>query len=193
MSDILKVLLACGAILAVVLFVYWRKGKSRDASEQYDYVRTEAHVKPAEGTEAASFTGLSEADKESLKKVREVILTVLKEHYSIPTLRKDQTDLPHIQRILDGRLFDASQTYELRCLGVVFGDILATELGLRWFMISDEFGIHPTLQIPEINDNLNPVTMISKRVERGDSVDVHWLFKTLQSDLQGLKEEFKRQ
>jgi hypothetical protein len=43
-------------------------------------------------------------------------------------------------RLIDDTVFKKSQTYELQSLGIVFGDVLASELPLRWVMITDEYG-----------------------------------------------------
>jgi hypothetical protein len=59
----------------------------------------------------------------------------------------------------------------------VFGDVLASELPLRWVMISDEYGTDATLRLKNTSTNINALTMISKRVERDEPVDV---FRLLQ-------------
>jgi len=47
--------------------------------------------------------------------------------------------------------------------------MLVNELPLRWVMIADEFGTDPTLCFSNTDLNDNAVTMLSKRVERGES------------------------
>ena len=71
----------------------------------------------------------------------------------------------------------SNRCHELQCLGVVFGDVLASELPLRWVMISDEYGTDATLRLKNTSTNINALTMISKRVERDEPVDV---FRLLQ-------------
>lgn len=68
--------------------------------------------------------------------------------------------------------FKKDQTYELQSLGVVFGDVLVSELPLRWVMVTDEFGTDPTLRLKNTTLQVNALTMISKRVERGERVDL---------------------
>lgn len=97
--------------------------------------------------------------------------------------------MPIIQRLLDDKAFKKSQTYELQCLGVVFGDVLASELPLRWMMITDEYGTDPTLRFKNTSININALTMISKRVERDEPVDVSQL---LQQNREALAEAEKR-
>jgi len=57
----------------------------------------------------------------------------------------------------------------------VFGDVLASELPLRWVMTSDEVGTDPTLRFKNTRMNINALTMISKRVERDEKVDLEAL------------------
>ena len=47
---------------------------------------------------------------------------------------------------------------------MVFGDVLASEVPLRWVMVTDEFGTDPTLRLKETTLQVNTLTMISKRL-----------------------------
>jgi hypothetical protein len=74
--------------------------------------------------------------------------------------------------LLDDKAFNKSQTYELQSLGVAFGDVLASEFPLRWVIVTDEYGTDPTLRFKNTSININALTMISKRVEKDEYVDV---------------------
>jgi len=80
-------------------------------------------------------------------------------------------------------MFKKSQTYELQCLGVAFGDVLASELPLRWVMVTDEYGTDPTLRFKETTLQINALTMISKRVERGEAVNISELLRATREQL----------
>jgi hypothetical protein len=71
---------------------------------------------------------------------------------------------------------------------VVFGDILASEFPLRWVIITDEYGRDPTLRFKNTSVNINALTMISKRVERDERVDV---FQLLQQNREALSKAEK--
>lgn len=60
----------------------------------------------------------------------------------------------------------------MQCLGAVFGDVLVERLGLEGVAVEDECGRDRALRDPSSNVVLFPLTMISKRIERGDIVDV---------------------
>jgi hypothetical protein len=95
-----------------------------------------------------------------------------------------------LQRLLDDKAFTKSQTYELQSLGVAFGDVLASEFSLRWVMITDEYGTDPTLRFKNTSINVNPVTMISKRVERDEPVDVFELLRKTREALSDAEKRF---
>jgi len=124
------------------------------------------------------FADLSPQDTVRLEQQREVIAKAAKKHYGTPSLTRTKADLPVLQKLIDDKVFAKSQTYELQCLGVVFGDVLTSDLPLRWVMITDEFGTDPTLRFKKTDANINALTMISKRVERDQPVDLsdmlHW-------------------
>jgi hypothetical protein len=134
------------------------------------------------------FSQLSERDNERLNQQRAVIGAIAKRRYGVATLSRTERDLPILQRIVDDGVLKESQTYELQSLGVVFGDVLASELNLRWVMITDEYGTDPTLRYKGTNININALTMISKRVERNERVD---LFRLLQQNREAIAEAEK--
>jgi hypothetical protein len=68
------------------------------------------------------------------------------------------------------------ETVKLQSLGVTFGDALAQELGLKWVAIEDEYGRDPALVLDGTSIKVFPITTISKRIERGEQVNVIELF-----------------
>jgi hypothetical protein len=49
-------------------------------------------------------------------------------------LARTKSDLPVLQNLIDDRVFNKSQRHELQSVGVAFGDVLTSELPLRWVM-----------------------------------------------------------
>jgi hypothetical protein len=88
-----------------------------------------------------------------------------------------QEKLRLLQAILDAGWIEKDETLKLQCLGITFGDALAQELSMEWVMVSDEHGRDPAIRLPGTTVIMFPLTMISKRIERGESVDVVDLFK----------------
>lgn len=52
------------------------------------------------------------------------------------------------------------------------GDILEQTMGLTWVAVEDEDGRDPALRDGDTSILLFPMTMISKRIEDGETVDV---------------------
>ena len=80
--------------------------------------------------------------------------------------------LQTLQRILDSQRVTAKQTYELQCLGIVLGDALVLQYGAKWVVVEDSVGRDPAIRWRDNVNLLFPLTMISKRVERGETFDV---------------------
>ena len=137
------------------------------------------------------FSELSPQDNERLNQQRAVVADASRQRYGIASLTRTKKDLPILQRLLDDKVFDGSQTYQLQSLGVAFGDVLATEFSLHWVMITDEYGTDPTLRFKNTSVNINALTMISKRVENGERVDVFQLLEQTQEALSVAKRRLR--
>lgn len=144
---------------------------------------------PHEAAPEPKFSELSPQDKARLDQQRSLVATAVKQRYGITALSRTKKDLSILQRLIDDKVFKKSQTYQLQSLGVVFGDVLASELPLRWVMITDQYGTDPTLRFKNTSINVNVLTMISKRVERNEQVDV---LSLLQQNREALSEAEKK-
>ncbi len=82
-----------------------------------------------------------------------------------------------VDAILARGWIEPNETWQLQALGVGFGDALAQKLMLQWVTMEDEYGCNPALHWPGTSIYAHPLTMISKRIERGDQVDVFELFE----------------
>jgi hypothetical protein len=95
--------------------------------------------------------------------------------------RQLQADKNHnldiLQTLLDRRVVIANQTVELQAMGVVLGDLLAAELGMKWVIYEDRYGRSRALQLGSSDNFLFPITMISRRVEAGAQVDVSAVYE----------------
>src|SRR5690242_16440705 len=81
-----------------------------------------------------------------------------------------------IETILQAGWIAPDETWKLQSLGITFGDALAQKLELQWVAVEDEYGRDPALQLGGTSILLFRLTAISKRIERGESVDVRQLF-----------------
>jgi uncharacterized protein DUF3806 len=140
---------------------------------------------------APKFTELSRDDSARLEQQRAVVAATAKQRYGTKALTGTKSDLPVLQRLIDEKVFKKSQTYELQCLGVTFGDVLTSELPLRWVMVTDEYGTDPTLRFKRTTLQINALTMISKRVERDEAVSVQWLLDKTSEQLAVNEKKFR--
>jgi len=92
-----------------------------------------------------------------------------------------------LRALLQANVFKPTQTYELQCMGIVLGDVFVQELGLEWRAVEDEFGRDPCVQLRGTTIILFPLTMISKRIEKGEAVDVFDLFNGIANQIEKLK------
>jgi hypothetical protein len=145
-------------------------GQSKDAARSYP-----------------QFAELSKGDATRLDQQRAVVAEAAKRRYGTARLTKTTADLPILQSLIDDQVFGKTQTYQLQCLGVAFGDVLANEFPLRWVMIPDEYGTDPTLRFKKTTWNVNALTMISKRIERDERVDVYQLLRITRQQLSDLE------
>jgi len=129
------------------------------------------------------FSEPSHEDSGRLDQQRALVAATAKQRYGTAELSRTKRDLPIIQRLIDDNVFKKSQTYELQCLGVAFGDALTSELPLRWTMVTDEYGTDPTLRFKKTRVQINALTMISKRIERDEHVDVSELLRMTREQL----------
>ena len=102
--------------------------------------------------------------------------------------RQLQTDknnnLGILQTLLERRVVTADQTLELQAMGVVLGDLLAAELVMKWVIFEDRYGRSRALQLGSSDNFLFPITMISRRVEAGASVDVTAVYEKARKIIQ---------
>jgi len=94
--------------------------------------------------------------------------------------------LTTLKILLDTNIFNAEHTHELQCMGVILGDIFVLENNFRWVIAEDHYGRTPA--IVHNNEQLTffPVTMISKRIERGEKVDIVKLYRKLCNQINSL-------
>jgi hypothetical protein len=132
----------------------------------------------------AKFSQLSPEDRTRLEHQRAVVAAAAKQRYGTPVLAGTVADLPVLQRLIDDKAFSKTQTYELQSLGVAFGDALASELPLRWVMVTDEYGTDPTLRFKDTTVQINALTMISKRIEKDEEVNLSQLLRITREQLE---------
>ena len=122
-----------------------------------------------------SILALTDDDDKRLDDQRAVVTRYLTDE-SRPNFATAPGKLGTLRALLEAEVFEPDQTYELQSMGIVFGDVFVQDMGFSWIMVEDEYGRDPAIRYQETSIILFPLTMISKRVERGEQVDVFNLY-----------------
>ena len=88
---------------------------------------------------------------------------------------RDET-LKLIQKFLDNKKFNAENTLELQSLGIAFGDYIQYKYpNFQWSILHDEYGRDFCLNYAKTTITIFPQTMISKRVEDAEEINIESL------------------
>lgn len=116
-------------------------------------------------------TPLNTVDRQYMDAQRQLINELTLRHYGGRCCRR-VSELSSLQGLLDERQVKDQQTLELQAMGVVLGDLLASELNMHWVIYEDIQGRSRALQLDETDNFLFPVTMIARRQEGGDRTPI---------------------
>lgn len=88
----------------------------------------------------------------------------------------DLSDIELLQRIIDEKLIAKDDSLMMQSAGVVLGNVMVEELGLRWIIYEDRLGRSRALCVNNTSNCLFPVTMLSRRLEVNAPVDVQKIY-----------------
>ena len=92
-----------------------------------------------------------------------------------------------LDTILKSNWIEKDEIYKLQSLGITLGDIIVQDMNFIWIEVEDEYGIDPALQLPDTTLILFPLTMISKRIETGQDVDIYEFYDGLKEKVNEIK------
>jgi hypothetical protein len=84
-----------------------------------------------------------------------------------------------LDTIIKSKWIEPNETFKLQSLGITLGDIIVQDLNFVWVEVDDEYGNTPAVQMPDTSLIVFPLTMISKRIETGEDVDIYDLYEGL--------------
>ena len=114
----------------------------------------------------------------------------VREHYEPEAEHKYETidgKLNLLDTIIRNKWIEPSETLKLQCLGITLGDALVQRLDLKWMSVEDEYGRDPALIMEGTSIVLFPLTMISKRIEAGEEVDIYEIFNGICAKVEEIK------
>ncbi len=94
-----------------------------------------------------------------------------------------------LKTIIESDWIQKNETNKLQCLGVTLGDAIIQDLGFNWIEIEDEFGVDPAIKLGDTSLILFPLTMISKRIEKDEAVNIHELFDKIKIKVLEIKDK----
>ena len=130
------------------------------------------------GESAMAEQTISAPTDDDLKRLEDqrVVVTQYLDEASLEKYESAAGKLGTLRALLKAEVFSPDQTYELQSMGIVLGDVFVQDMGFHWVMVDDEHGRDPAIRFQETSVILFPLTMISKRIERGETVDVFDLY-----------------
>jgi len=94
-----------------------------------------------------------------------------------------------LDTILKSNWIEKQETWKLQSLGITLGDILVQDMNFIWVEVEENDTIDPALNFPDTTMLVFPMTMISKRVEKGEVFDIYDFYETLKEDVNRIKLE----
>jgi|SaaInl5LU_22_DNA_1037371.scaffolds.fasta_scaffold02172_9 hypothetical protein len=119
---------------------------------------------------------LSNLDNQYMRSQRNLIEDIVRRSLGSSFTGDPSFDLPVLQRLISEGKVLPHQRQELQAMGIVLGDLLAAKLGMQWVIYEDDLGRSRALQLPDSDNFLFPVTMISRRIEAGNTTPVQAIF-----------------
>jgi len=101
--------------------------------------------------------------------------------------KKPSGKIAFLEAIVVQGAIPPEDTYGLQSMGIVLGDVFVETLGFEWVTVEDSSGQDPALRFPGTTILLHPLTMISRRAERGEQVDVGALFSAVSAEVEKLR------
>lgn len=118
-----------------------------------------------------------------LKDRRREVADLLARRVGVLRLTGTRADIPALQQLYDRRIVPANDVLTWQAIGVAFGDILAHELDLEWVMYEDHRGTSKALRWRKTSNFVFPVTMFSKRLRYGESLDLEAIFSDIEQQV----------
>ncbi len=116
----------------------------------------------------------------------------VRNHYAPETVDRYNTvdgKLHLLDVVLKSDWIEKHETVKQQSLGITFGDVIVQDMNFEWIEVEDEKGSSPALRLPDTTLIIFPMTMISKRIERDESVDIYELYTALKEDVNRIKSE----
>ena len=130
---------------------------------------------------------LSSGQVQVLARKRLLARDLMARKLGILSIKGNKSDLAPIQQLIDKRILRPDQVDKWQALGVLFGDIIVREFGLRWVVFEDNLGVSKALRWGSTENFVFPLTIFSKRVKYGEVIDVEDIYHQLSLKIEAFK------
>ena len=133
-------------------------------------------------------TQTTEADNDMLVKQMRVADELVTKFGSGNALNQSLGDLDEMQSVIDTAELGTDKSYELQCLAIAFGQVLArNEAGLDWAIIETKNGRDLAMRFEDSRMCFPIRTLLSQRVQAGQEIDLKAIYGQLTDKLAELK------
>ena len=129
---------------------------------------------------------LSMLDRQYMQQQRELLDQLARSNFGRQFNGNRDNDLELLQRLLDRGLVRPDQTRELQAMGIVMGDLLASELDLHWVIYEDKQGRSRALRYRQSDNYLFPATMIARRREVHNTESVQDIYRRAEQSMRAV-------
>lgn len=113
---------------------------------------------------------------------------------SAASLTEEDRPLPieEVQALYDVALEEFADDVHVKYLvGVAFGEAIVTMTDYEWVRVKDDYGEETSLAPPGLRVVIHPVTIITKRIEKGESIDLRDLRDRIIEDIEAGRDSNK--
>ena len=114
----------------------------------------------------------------------------VRNHYTFESIDQYKTTngkLKLIDVILKSDWIEKHEIFKFQSLGITLGDIIVQDLNFIWVEVEEDGETDPAVNLQDTTLILFPMTMISKRIEKGENVDIYEFYERLKDDVTEIK------
>jgi len=131
---------------------------------------------------------VSPIDQKFMEDQRDSIDDLARRHFGRQLNGEKGNDIAIMQRLLDDNIVTAEQKSKLQAMGLILGDLLKAQYGLKWIVYFDKYGRSRSLQVPgHEKEFIFPVTQVSRKAEVGIRVSVAEVYRELEQSIQNIR------
>lgn len=140
----------------------------------------------------AEFQPLPTSMLEPMQTRRAELHALVAQQFPDDALSHTAADFELLQRIVDAGILTAEDEAGWEAMGIAFGDGLTTLIpGLAWAQVTDQFGTDAVLRYRETSLQIGVVTMLLKRAEADEAIDVAHMARWLQAFVEEKAHEYQ--